>query len=212
MSTGLLLALPGALSALVYWISYCWQEVSATKSATKTLSTLALAAAAATLGAPPAITAGLALGALGDLALSRKGDRAFLAGMGAFAAGHLAYAAAFLSAATGLPPLWPALAVLALGLSTEVWLAPRTGALRWPVRGYVVVICAMALAALALPVAAWPVLLGAILFLASDLLLAIEIFLRPDRPSRLLSRAVWAAYWSGQALIGLGGVALASSL
>lgn len=193
-----------ATAALAYGAGWCWQGPSAVKSALKTLATLALAAAAAAFGAPWAVTLGLVLGAAGDLALSRPGQGAFLAGMAAFAAGHLAYAGAFLAAGHGWPAPVPAIAVLALGLSTELWLAPRTGALRGPVRAYVAVILGMALAALTLPGSAWAALLGAGLFLASDLMLSVEMFVLPAPAPRALSRAVWAAYWSGQALICLG--------
>ncbi|WP_413870121.1 lysoplasmalogenase family protein, partial [Albidovulum sp.] len=121
--------------------------------------------------------------------------------MAAFAAGHLAYGAEFLAPGVR-PPAIPALALIALALSTEAWLAPRTGALRWPVRGYVAVITLMALAALTLPSSRWPALLGALLFLASDLLLALELFVLPGGGlKRAAGRALWAAYWSGQALI-----------
>jgi uncharacterized membrane protein YhhN len=60
----------------------------------------------------------------------------------------------------------------------------------------------MTLAALALPAPRWPALLGALLFLVSDLLLALDLFVLPDgRLKRAIGRALWAAYWSGQALI-----------
>jgi uncharacterized membrane protein YhhN len=77
---------------------------------------------------------GLALGALGDLCLALKGERLFLAGVAAFGLGHLAYAGGFLlrSGELGFDGLSVgeglALAGLAgLLVSTEVWLAPRTG-------------------------------------------------------------------------------------
>lgn len=195
----------GAVLALVYGAVFAGGPATAARSAVKTGSVLALALAGVAAGAPGLVVAGLALGAAGDFFLSRPGTRAFLAGMAAFAAGHLAYGAAFLAAAgppLGAAPLLPALILVALALSTEVWLAPRTGALRWPVRGYVAVITLMALAALALPAPRWPALLGALLFLVSDLLLALDLFVLPDgRLKRAIGRALWAAYWSGQALI-----------
>lgn len=191
-------------TSLVYGAGWCWQGPSVAKSVLKTVATLAVAVAAWAFGAPLLVTAGLVLGAVGDLGLSRPGPRAFLVGMAAFAAGHLAYAGAFVAAGHRWPALLPAVVVIALGLSSELWLAPRTGDLRTPVRAYVAVVTAMALAALTLPGAAWAALLGVGLFLASDLMLAVEVFvLQPPTP-RLLSRAVWAAYWSGQALICFG--------
>ncbi|WP_413872934.1 lysoplasmalogenase family protein [Albidovulum sp.] len=195
------LAAAGAALALLYGAVFAGGPPGAAKSAVKTGSVVALALAGVAAGAPGLVVAGLALGAAGDFFLSRAGTVAFLAGMAAFAAGHLAYGAAFLNPGVS-PPAFPALALAALGLSTEVWLAPRTGALRWPVRGYVAVITLMALAALTLPAPRWPALLGALLFLLSDLLLALELFvLSGGGPKRLAGRVLWAAYWSGQALI-----------
>lgn len=190
-----------ALLAALYEIAFCWRGTSWPKSLIKTGSVAALALAAPGFAAPMLIVAGLALGALGDFFLSRPGEKAFLAGMGAFAAGHLAYAAEFLVPGT-LPPLFPALVLLALGASTELWLAPRTGALRWPVRFYVGVITLMALAALTLGPDRQIALFGAVLFVASDLLLSLDLFVvKSPALNRLLSHALWAAYWSGQALI-----------
>lgn len=167
------------------------------RTAIKTGSVAGLAGIAAGSGAPPAIIAGLALGALGDLFLSRPGERAFLAGMAAFAAGHIAYALAF---GPGLAPLWLPAGLVLLAASTEIWLAPHTGPLRWPVRAYVLVICLMAALAAARPE---PLLrAGAALFVASDLLLALALFVtREPARRRLLSRLLWPAYWGGQALI-----------
>ncbi|MGB3315916.1 MAG: lysoplasmalogenase [Albidovulum sp.] len=193
-----------AFLALLYEAAFCWRETSWPKSLIKTGAVAALALAAPGFGAPTLIIAGLALGALGDFFLSRPGEKAFLAGMGAFAAGHLAYAAEFWVPGT-LPPLYPALVLLVLGASTELWLAPRTGALRWPVRAYVVVITLMALAAMTLGPDRQIALAGAVLFVASDLLLSLDLFVvKSAALNRLLSHALWAAYWTGQALILLG--------
>ena len=198
----------GAALAALYGARYAGAAPSAGKSLVKTAATAALAIAAVPLGAPWAVIAGLALGALGDLCLSRPGDRAFLAGMAAFAAGHLAYAAAFLVAGAGPLPLLPVAVLLLLVLSTEVWLAPQTGALRWPVRGYVVVITLMTLAAFSLPAGekgSTVAIAGAALFVLSDLLLALETFVIASARSRqVLSRLLWPAYWGGQALILVG--------
>jgi len=202
LMAGMLFSLGFGLAA-VYLLRWCTRPVSWPRSVVKTAATALLAAAALPLGAPLWVAVGLALGALGDLALSRPGQRSFLIGMAAFAAGHLAYAWLFLRVGTNDPLIVPSLVVLVLAGSTEFWLAPRTGALKWPVRGYVLVITAMMLAALTLPGRALPVMLGAALFLLSDLLLALDLFCR-ERPSPWLSRAVWLCYWGGQALITLG--------
>ena len=89
-----LLASP--LCFLAYWIGYAARdEVSWPRSLLKTLATLlpALVGLAITRsGGLQLIYLGLAFGALGDFALSRRGEPAFLAGMAAFVLGHLLYA------------------------------------------------------------------------------------------------------------------------
>ena len=98
---------------------------------------------------------------------------------------------------------------LALVLSTEFWLAPRTGGLRWPVRIYVLLIALMGISALLLPVhpgQGW-LRLGAVLFILSDLMLALQLFVVRDAGwQRRLALALWPAYWLGQALIAWGAV------
>lgn len=160
---------------------------------------------------------GLALGALGDLCLALRGERMFLAGVGAFGLGHLAYAGGLLARSSGIGfdglsgGEIGALVILAgMLLSTEVWLAPRTGALRWPVRGYVVVIGLMGAAAVLVPAAPGQgaLRLGAGLFIGSDLLLAVQLFVARDAGlRRRLALVLWPAYWGGQALIVWGAVA-----
>lgn len=146
------------------------------------------------LGAP-VLALGLALSALGDFALSRDTERAFLSGLISFAAAHIAYIALFWSG--GVPG--GAVVLVALALSTELWLTPHTGALRWPVRAYVAIICTMGAVALGQP-AAWP---GAVLFIASDLVLAVQLFrMRPGTARhRLAGRVLWGLYIAAQALI-----------
>lgn len=195
-----------ALSALLYLLRFAAAAPSAGKSLVKTLAVAALAAVAAALGAPGALVAGLLLGAAGDFALSRPGERAFLAGMAAFAAGHLAYVWAFVGLGGGWPGAWAALPVLALVASTEVWLAPHAGALRAPVRLYALVIGAMGLVALGLPAGQEWLRWGALAFILSDLILAVETFrLRDGAARRAAKRALWVFYWGGQAAIALGG-------
>lgn len=183
------------------------------RSAAKTAATLALVAAGWAAGAPGLIVIGLAFGAAGDFCLSRRGQAMFLAGVAAFAFGHIAYAVHFLAL---LPPLgdlgplgqlYPVLALVALWLSTEGWLIPRTKTLRWPVRGYVAVIFTMGILATLIPARLAPegvahIRLGVALFILSDTLLALRLFVvRKPAFQQALSLALWPAYWIGQALI-----------
>lgn len=191
-----------AVLAVVYGVQYCWRDgASWQRSAIKTGAMAGLACAGAALGAPFWVVLGLGLGALGDFFLSRPGTPTFLAGMAAFAAGHLAYAGYFITLADAPSLRWPLMAaLLLLAATTELWLAPHTGALRWPVRGYVAVITAMGSAALGQ--SAPLILAGAGLFILSDVLLAVALFLvHPHSWRWILAVTLWAAYWLGQFLI-----------
>lgn len=191
------------LAALVFAVRHAGDDSGSPRAAAdKTASTALLALAGAMLGAPGWVVAGLALGSLGDLALARPGTAAFLAGMAAFALGHLAYAVEFWGhAGAGGPLAWAMVAgTAAMVLWCALWLAPRAGALAWPVRAYGLVIGAMvALAALMPPGLA---LVGAMAFMASDLILALRMFVLTDPAQRLLAaRVLWPLYWGSQALI-----------
>ena len=221
MGPGVVLAAGALAAAVVYGLRFAARgEKGRIGAGVKTASIGLLVPALALAGQAGGgswfwlVPLGLALGALGDLCLALKGERLFLAGVAAFGLGHLASAGGFLlrsgelgfdglSAGEGL-----ALAGLAgLLLSTEVWLAPRTRTLRGPVRGYVALIGMMGLAAVLLPVAAGQgvLRLGAALFILSDLMLAVQMFVsRDQRMRRVLALTLWPAYWGGQALIAWG--------
>lgn len=215
--------------ALAYWAFYTGRGSAPdlagalVKTGSVALLALVLWQVAMRGGALPLfwlVALGLTLGALGDFCLARSGEAWFLAGMGAFGAGHLAYALALIlrgralgSGLAGVQPveLLVLAALVLLILSTEIWLAPRTGGLLWPVRAYVLLIALMGLAAILLPAAPGQGLirLGAALFLASDLMLAIGLFVAQSAGLKTgLSLALWPAYWAAQALIGLGALRL----
>lgn len=212
----LLVAL-GGIAGLTYWFAYSWREDgdwlrSGIKTATLAPLALFWGATSFAAGEPVWIMAlGLGLGALGDFLLSRPGSGAFLAGLAAFGLGHLVYAAALFwrGAALGFHGLRASevggLAVLlAIVGSTEFWLIPRVGHLRRAVRAYVGLIALTALAALLLPdtPGAAELQMGAALFLVSDLLLALRLFvIRSNLLRGLLGAAVWPAYVQGQVLI-----------
>ena len=201
------LAVLGAALALTYQLRGAGAEhPGPLASAVKTGATAALALAGLAAGAHLAVVLGLALGALGDFFLTRRAEAAFLAGMAAFAAGHLAYTGWMFTPEHATRRIW-ALPMVVLALSTERWLLPQTGALKGPVRAYVWVITLMAMAATTLPLRLWPAMLGAALFVASDLLLALRLFVAQDaQAQRRLSLLLWPAYWGGQALILLGAI------
>jgi uncharacterized membrane protein YhhN len=187
---------------LVYLFFMTCSAPSLMRSAVKTGSIAALAVAA--LPVPPLALA-LALSALGDLALSRQGEKAFLAGVGAFALAHLAYLALFLSleGEAALTVGWQVAAAVGIAAfsSAMAWLLwPRTGPLRWPVLGYVVIIAIMGINAFLVPAPySRFVIFGALLFILSDSLIATERFLiRTGDAPRWLPPAIWLTYWLAQ--------------
>lgn len=210
-----MIATLGALGtgfALVYWLKGrgAEGEKGLALVVAKTAATACLALAGLVAGINPLITAGLAFGALGDFALTQKGQRAFLAGLVAFAIGHLLYIPGFLSGfgAPLAPPLW-ALALLPLFLSTFYWLWPHAGALRLAVTCYAAIISLMGLAALMVPPGEARELLraGVLLFVASDVILALRLFrLTAPRARQIASLALWPLYFAGQGLILLAGL------
>jgi len=159
--------------------------------------------------APRAGEGRLAAGVLAGLVLSLAGDVAiafsFVAGLACFLAAHMAYLAALgvSNAHPGAQALaaLPAVAVFA-GMLALLW--SRVGKLRVPVVVYMVVICAMLARAAGRALATGPspsatlFLAGAILFVLSDALIAIDRFVRP-LPHR--EAAVLATYYAAQALI-----------
>ncbi|RWR46994.1 lysoplasmalogenase [Sinirhodobacter ferrireducens] len=200
-----LFLIAAALAAL-YLLRFAAAMESWPKTVTKTLSVLLLAVIALRAGAPVLLSLGLMLGALGDFCLSRPGRGMFLAGMAGFAAGHLAYLALFLVLGAGAPPLLPTLALLLGAAAAVLWIAPRAEGMVVPVRGYIVVIAAMALAALGLS-GAPRLVLGALVFVASDFVLALQRFvLAPGRGAQAAAYLVWALYWPAQVLILAGGL------
>jgi len=215
--TSYILSFVAVAAALAYWVRHAGVDApSLPASVIKTLSTASLALLGLVIGAPGWIIAGLALGSLGDLALSRPGDRAFLAGMIAFALGHFAYVVEFGSlidiANTGYPAaFWVTLAAMIVLIPlTALWIAPQAGTFAMPVRAYGVVIALMALSASLLPDSAgrWLVQLGVGSFVASDLILALRLFvMQSARPRLWAARSLWPLYWGGQALILAGSVA-----
>lgn len=177
------------------------------RSCIKTASVALLALAALLAQAPWPLVLALSFCALGDWLLSRPGDRAFMAGVGAFAAGHMGYVALFLSRPDAnpdrladSPQIWIALGLVLFGLAMARKLAPRAGDLRLPVLIYIPIILAMGVAALTLPTAT-PVLPAALAFIASDTVLAAEKFLWPaGHPAlRWTPLTIWPLYWGAQA-------------
>ncbi len=153
------------------------------------------------------VVAALVCGLLGDLVLldppSGRPARPeqLPLGLGAFLVGHVAYGAAILLGPMAGPPFpWPVVAVVPVALMVAWrwgWPVIRAaGALRFAVGVYEVVIVSLAIVASVS--GGWLVLIGAALFVTSDLLLGRALFISPRRWS---PTAVMATYHLAQGLL-----------
>jgi uncharacterized membrane protein YhhN len=207
--TGPILAGIGIASASLYFVGM-WAGLPALCLATKPVPALALAGwVYRRCGDRVArlTVAGLALSAAGDVLLEIG---RFPPGLLAFLCGHVAYAAAFL-AADRRAALGRAVPFLAWGVVAIATLRPGLGQMAIPVSAYVAVICFMmwrASARVGSPgtpaLAAALGLAGAVVFGASDTLLAFDRFAAP------VPGAGWSImilYWLG--LLGLAASAVA---
>ncbi|HSJ56004.1 MAG TPA: lysoplasmalogenase [Anaerolineae bacterium] len=153
------------------------------------------------------VTAGLVLSLGGDVALMFKSSRAFLVGLVLFLLAHIAYAAGF-TLFNGFHPqdLVTAVALLIIAVPIYLYLRPGLGRMHTPVVLYILVILVMVHRALSTffgdtftTTQAWLLSLGAILFLLSDLILAVDRFRHPFELGRLRLHL----YYAGQILIAL---------
>jgi len=150
------------------------------------------------------ILGGLVASIGGDVFLMLPADR-FVAGLIAFLIAHLFYIAAFTSEITVLV-WWPLIPLAAFGLTLYLILAPFLGKLKLPVLLYIVVILLMTWLACtrllqpigAVQVGALPACIGALLFVISDAVLALNRFRGSFRAAAFLNLST---YFAAQALI-----------
>ena len=187
---------------------------SARRTGAKTLSVALLAALSVIVGGPLLLTAALLFCAAGDAFLAQDDERAFLAGLVAFLIGHVVYIVLFFglgsSETVAAQPLRLALggAMVLFAMVASTRLIPAAGALGPAVAAYIAVIVAMGLSALLMP--GWGVVAGALLFMASDTVLATQKYLLPPEDAPYVrARFVWVSYYLAQALIALSVLQLA---
>lgn len=200
-----------AAAALLYLAAQD-RRPSPRRTVVKTASTALLALLAWIMGGPLLLVAALALSAAGDAFLAQEGERPFLLGLASFLAAHILYVPLFLSVGGGMDILawqpWRIAIALAAVVGAVVLmrrLLPAAGPrMRLPVAIYAAAILAMTLAAATVPSPI--ILIGALLFVLSDSLLAIGRFLlAADDPRRPMNgMAVWIFYYLAQAAITLG--------
>ncbi|MEX3011586.1 lysoplasmalogenase [Hoeflea sp. TYP-13] len=200
-----------AVAAFIYLFMVA-RPPSARRTGVKTLSVALLGVLSVVVDGPVLLTAALLACAAGDAFLAQD-DRAFLAGLAAFLAGHVLYVIVFVSRGDiGLATQPLRLVIAAVMILSTVMIAlrllPAVGDLKLPVAAYILVILSMGLAALSTP--GWGVVGGAVLFMASDTVLAAQKFLLPQEdaphPRALF---VWISYYLAQLLIALSVLGLA---
>ena len=206
--SGVMLA-GAAVASVVYWLSYCYRPASFWKSVFKTSAVVLLAGVSVVSLGPVLVTAALLSCAVGDYLLSRDSEQAFLGGVGAFALGHLLYIIAImghgqsdLARAFDGTTVW---VLIGLGLIMAGVLYRRAGDLRYAVLAYVPMVAGLGIAGLTMPFVdpVWLVVIGGLLFVFSDFVLALEMFvLRVGTLVRVVtSLTIWATYWMAQTML-----------
>ncbi|KAK3388050.1 YhhN-like protein-domain-containing protein [Podospora didyma] len=188
------------------------------RMSTKTISTTLLSVLAAINNGPWFLIAALALSSTGDAFLAWDGEGVFVCGLASFLAAHTLYIPLFFSSAPNTPTSsgvgelnfvgkilqlsgWRAGVSYALAVLVPamiVALMPRVGKdLRAPVVVYATAIFVMSLAALTVENST-RVTVGALMFTASDSILASEKFLVSERSKHRawMPYAVWVLYRS----------------
>lgn len=143
-------------------------------------------------------TLGIVFSFLGDVLLQSPADIGFLLGLGGFFLAHLAYVLLFTRSMRERRLPWLALIGYALWwIVLVVYLAPYVGSLLIPVAAYGLVLGASSFVALGSGRLA---AIGALVFLASDTLLALKLFV-PGYTFHPVDFIIMILYVTGQGLI-----------
>ncbi len=152
------------------------------------------------------LAAALAFSCLGDVLLDWGGSGLFLQGLLAFLIAHFIYILLFVRNFTR--PLRPGGQqllliglVLLYSLTLAQWFAPSLGSFARPVMVYVCTITVMVISAILADFSCRWILIGAVLFLFSDTIIAVNRF---KLPVPLDDYLVWGTYYLGQYGIAVG--------
>ncbi len=199
-----------AASAVAYGLYFLQRAPTFVRAVVKTTFMAAAAGALITIGAPFPLVAAIVFSALGDLFLACKSKWTLPFGILAFLLAQLAYVLIFTAIwffsgdNSPLLPRYIAMgAVILTAIAFLVWMGPKLGWMALGVVPYAIAITGMGVAAMWLPWVGWPAMLGALLFLTSDFVLAAELFRLPaDAPvRRITAPVVWWTYAAAQGLI-----------
>jgi len=144
---------------------------------------------------------GMVLSAIGDILLALEG--LFVQGLGAFLLAQFTYTILFLTQFRWQPRRLPwACLIIAYALLGTLLIVPEAGDMKMPVTAYMIAISLMALVAGFRndPQFIW-VATGALVFMVSDTLIAVNLFVTPFAHSGV---AVMTTYYVAQLLICLG--------
>lgn len=196
-----------AVSAALYGVFFSNSNPGLLRVGLKTAATALLTLWAYNAGAPLPIVIALAFSTLGDAFLGASEEKFLLPGMAAFFVAHAAYIPLFWehAAETRVLPILAIQILITIGgafflRSMMPWIDKT---MRLPVLAYAIIILLMANGALRLTPSLWLATVGALAFVASDVILSAELFrLKSDAPvKRLTARAIWFLYYGGQAAI-----------
>lgn len=204
-----ILSLSAVSTAVIHlWAAYQgphWLIYSAKPATTSLILVIALTAAQPVSAFYQSmIVVGLLFSLAGDIFLMLPRDR-FVAGLVSFLIAHLCYIGAFASVLTWPFLSWRGLPIVVFAVGIYTLLAPNLNKLRLPVLVYMAAISLMAWLAITLFVQreeTWTLwaAIGAVLFVISDSVLALNRFRKPFWSAQLI---VLGAYYAAQWLIAL---------
>ncbi|MBI1236191.1 MAG: hypothetical protein GC188_05840 [Alphaproteobacteria bacterium] len=202
--SGLLLLSVSALLAFAYLFA-SWLPVAYPATVALKASGILLLAVYASRRNAHLLAMALAFSAIGDAMLALEPSRMTL-GIAAFGLAHILYGALFLRKlrSAGVRSPWGvplAFAILVYGALILYWFQPGMGDLRIPATLYNGIILVMAVLAV-LSKARWLAVTGALLFVGSDTLIALDLFKDYDPAWR--GPAVWISYVAAQFCLTLG--------
>lgn len=123
------------------------------------------------------ISAALLCSATGDILLASEVNNNFMLGLAAFAGAHICYTCAFLQWRQWRSwQLWPLLVLALASIAVLAVILPASGALQIPVLVYMAIISCMAISAILASSSNKLFISGALLFVFSDSLIAINKF------------------------------------
>lgn len=203
--TGLVLLFAAAALALLYLLTGYGVPVDYPATVALKASGILLLAVFAARRQAFLLALALAASAIGDAMLALDPVRMTL-GIAAFGTAHLLYGWIFLRQLRHTGSRGPVGYVLTallvvFGIAMLAWIQPGMGELRIPATAYNAIILVMAILAV-LSRASWLAIIGALLFVASDSLIALDLFRDYDPAWR--GPAVWISYVAAQFCLTLG--------